>query len=149
MAAAVRLYFKKQIRVDHLTIPQFAMLRIGTVGVAQVADRTARALNENDQPAKPLKKGYAIFKSKRGKGNRRNLRLTGDMWREFRVRTVGENRANATLTSRKGRLKGLANQRIERWVAFSPANRAKIMSAANAIVTELKPRLLLSKFFNR
>ena len=152
MARAVRIYFKKQIKVDHLSIPQYAMFKIGTVGLADVKRRVQAALNENDAPAKPLSKRYAIYKSKLGRGgglgtNRRDLTLTGDMLRNYTVRTVSANKANASASSLKQRQKARMNQRRERWVAFSPQNRARVVAAAARIVSDMRPRLLLNKFF--
>jgi hypothetical protein len=134
--ANVKVYFKKKLQLSHLNISQSQMYKVGVVGVAQVLDRTAQSLNENDQKAKPLTKAYAIRKTKMGRGNRRNLRFTGAMLREFRVRTVSNKSVAATNTSRLGRAKSNANNRIERWVAFSPRNRAAIDRAGRQIILE-------------
>jgi len=90
---SVRVYLKKEVRIDRLNFRQQQMLKIGTVGVAAVKNRLAAAQGPNDGAAKPLSKRYAIWKTKLGKGNRRNLVLSGDMLRNFVVRTVSENRA--------------------------------------------------------
>ena len=58
-----------------------------------------------------------------GKGNRRNLMLTGDMLRNFQVRTVSENKAKASNSTRKDRIKAWITSKIEPWVVFSPKNR--------------------------
>ncbi len=140
--ASVRIYQKKQIRIDHLTIRQTQMLKVGTVGVAAVKNRVSAALGPNDSTAKPLTKRYAIRKTKLGKGNRRNLTLTGAMLRNFQVRTASENRAKATNSTRKDRVKAWVNQKIERWVVFSPRNRQAVVDATSKIMTEIAPTLL-------
>src|SRR5512133_616941 len=107
---SVRIYQKKEIRLDRLNVRQQEMFKIANVGVAAVKNRLAAAKGPDDGPAKPLSKYYAIQKTKRGKGNRRNLMLTGDMLRNFQVRTVSENKAKASNSTRKDRLKAWVNQ---------------------------------------
>jgi hypothetical protein len=142
---SVRIYQKKQIRLDLLNFRQTAMFKIGNVGVAAVKNRLAVAQGPTDSPAKPLTKRYAIWKTKRGKGNRRNLTFTGDMLRNFQVRTVSENRARASLSTRKDRIKAWVNQKIEPWVVFSPKNTAAVVEAARRVLNEIKPRLVLDR----
>ncbi len=142
---SVRIYVKKQIRLDRLNFKQTAMFKIGNVGVAAVKNRVTAAQGPNDSAAKPLTKRYAIWKSKRGGGNRRNLSFTGDMLRNFQVRTVSENKARASLSTRKDRIKAWVNQKIEPWVVFSPKNKAAVVEATRRVLNELKPRLLIER----
>src|ERR1017187_6092243 len=79
---SIRVYQKKQIRLDRLSFRQTQMFKVGNVGVAAVKNRVAAAQGPTDSSAKPLAKRYAIWKTKIGKGNRRNLMLTGDMLRD-------------------------------------------------------------------
>jgi hypothetical protein len=143
--ASVRIWQKKQIRLDRLNFKQHQMFKIGNVGVAAVKNRVSAALGPSDAPAKPLTKRYAIRKTRLGKGNRRNLTLTGDMLRNFMVRTVSENRAKASLSTRKDRIKAWVNQKIEPWVVFSPKNRVAVLEAARKVLNEMKQRLLLER----
>ncbi len=143
--AAVRIWQKKQIRLDRLNFKQHQMFKIGNVGVAAVKHRVGAALGPSDAPAKPLSKRYAIRKTRLGKGNRRNLTLTGDMLRNFMVRTVSENRARAGLSTRKDRIKAWVNQKIEPWVVFSPKNRAAVLEAARRVLNEMKSTLLIER----
>ncbi len=123
------------------------MLKVGTVGLAAVKNRLAAGLSPGDAAAKPLTKRYAIFKSKRLRRRAvRDLSLTGSMLRNLSVRTVSEKAAKASLTSRKDRIKGLANERIEPWLVFSPANRAAVTEAAKRIFREMIPRLIVERF---
>ena len=142
---SVRIYVKKQIRLDRLNFKQTAMFKIGNVGVAAVKNRVTAAQGPNDSAAKPLTKRYAIWKSKRGGGNRRNLSFTGDMLSNFQVRTVSENKARASLSTRKDRIKAWVNQKIEPWVVFSPKNKAAVVEATRRVLNELKPRLLIER----
>ncbi len=143
--ASVRIWEKKQIRLDRLNFKQNQMFKIGNVGVAAVKNRVGAALGPSDSPAKPLTKRYAIRKTKLGKGNRRNLTLTGDMLRNFMVRTVSETSAKASVSTRKDRIKAWINQKIEPWVVFSPKNRGAVLEAARRVLSEMKERLLLER----
>jgi len=140
--ASVRIWQKKQIRLDRLNFKQHQMFKIGNVGVAAVKNRVGAALGPSDAPAKPLTKRYAIRKTRLGKGNRRNLTLTGDMLRNFMVRTVSENRARAGLSTRKDRIKAWVNQKIEPWVVFSPKNKLAVVEAMRRVLIEIKGRLI-------
>jgi hypothetical protein len=73
---SVRVYLKKQLRLDRLNFRQRQMYELGSAGVAAVKARLAAAQCPADSPAKPLTKRYAIFKTRKGKGNRRNLMFT-------------------------------------------------------------------------
>jgi len=143
--ASVRIWQKKQIRLDRLNFKQHQMFKIGNVGVAAVKHRVGAALGPSDAPARPLSKRYAIRKTRLGKGNRRNLTLTGDMLRNFMVRTVSENRARAGLSTRKDRIKAWVNQKIEPWVVFSPKNKAAVLEAARRVLNEMKSTLLIER----
>lgn len=143
--ASVRIWQKKQICIDHLNFKQSQMMKIGNVGVAAVKNRVSAALGPNDAPAKPLSKRYAIKKSVWGKGNRRNLTLSGDMLRNFQVRTVSENRAKASNSTRKDRIKAWINSKIEPWIVFSPKNRGSVLEATNRLFREMIPRLILER----
>ena len=143
--ASVRIYEKKQIRLDRLNFKQHQMFKIGNVGVAAVKNRVQAAQGPNYAPAKPLTKRYAIRKTKLGKGNRRNLTFSGAMLRNLSLRTVSERSAKAGLTSRKERIKAWANQKIQPWLLFSPKNKAAVVEATRRVFEEMKKRLLLER----
>jgi len=143
--ASVRVYQKKQIRLDRLNFRQTQMFKIGNVGVAAVKNRMAAAQGPSDGPAKPLTKRYAIRKTKLGKGNRRNLSFTGDMLRNLAVRTVSEKAAKAGLSTRKDRIKAWANQKIEQWLVFSPKNKSAVVEAARRVMQEATKRLVIER----
>ena len=143
--ASVRIWQKKQIRLDRLNFKQSQMFKVGNVGVAAVKNRVGAALGPSDASAEPLTKRYAIRKTRLGKGNRRNLTFTGDMLRNFMVRTVSESRARASLSTRKDRIKAWVNQKIEPWVVFSPKNRAAVLEAARRVLNEMKNTLLFER----
>ena len=143
--ASVRVFFKKQVRIDQMNFRQQAMFKIATVGVASVKNRLAAAQGPTDSAAKPLTRRYAIQKTKLGRSNRRDLMLTGDMLRNFQVRTVSDNKAKASTSTRKDRLKGWINQKIEPWVVFSPRSEAAVAEAARRVLREMQPKLILER----
>jgi hypothetical protein len=142
---SVRVYQKKQLRLDRLNFRQSQMFKIGNVGVASVKNRLVAAQGPADSSAKPLTKRYAIWKTKLGKGNRRNLTLSGDMLRNFQVRTVSENRAKASTSTRKDRIKAWITNKLEPWVVFSPRNKTAVLEATRRVLIEMKQRLLLER----
>ena len=143
--ASVRIYQKKEARIDRLNVRQAEMFKIANVGLASVKNRLAAAQGPNDGGAKPLSRYYAIRKTKMGKGNRRNLMLTGDMLRNFQVRTVSENRAKASNSTRKDRIKAWITSKIEPWAVFSPKNRQVVHDTAQQIIARMAPRLLIER----
>ena len=145
MAKSVRIWHRKQLRLHELTVKQRDMVRIGSVGLLARKKSLSMALNLEDAPAKPLTKRYAIHKSKLRKGNLRDLWLTGKMLKNLTLRTVSENSSKAALTSRKERIKGLANARIEPWLVFSPKNKLAVMEKAKQVFLEVKNRLIVSR----
>ncbi len=145
MAASIRIWEKKQLRLDKLTLKQREMVDIGSAGLLSVFQRLSKALGPTDAPAKPLTKGYAIFKSKQRKGNRRDLKLTGDMLRNLTLRTVTDTSAKAALTSRKQKVKGQANTKRQPWLVFSPANAKAVHDKALRIVQDRLKRLAVTR----
>ncbi len=168
MAQSVRIWVKNQLRLDTLTFKQRDMVTIGSTGLLSVFRRLAASQGPNDGPAKPLARSYAIYKSKRHKGNRRNLFLTGQMLGSLKLRTVTDNRAYAApdakmreenraarKTAKKGggvmparwtnKDVGWANMKRELWLVFSPSNRQAVMAKAREVLIELKDRLVVSK----
>jgi hypothetical protein len=143
MARSVRIWQKRQLRLDLLTFRQRDMVQIGSAGLLSVFKRLSEARGPTDAPAKPLTKRYAIYKSKVRKGNRRDLKLTGKMLKNLTLRTVSDRTAKATLTSRKERVKGLANAKREPWLVFSPINRQAVLQKAREIFLAAKRRMLI------
>ncbi len=135
---SIRVYVKKKVELSRLDADQQSMFRLGTVALAARKNDIRAALNSRGAAAKPLKKGYAIRKTRLGKGNRRNLSFSGDMMREWSVRTVSTNRAKMTWTTRRNREKARANNRVEEFVSFSPKNERDIVVVAEQILIREK-----------
>lgn len=142
---SVRIYQKKEVRLDRLSVRQAQMFKIGNVGLASVKNRLAAAQGPNDGAAKPLSRYYAIRKTKMGRANRRDLMLTGDMLRNIMVRTVSENKAKASNSTRKERVKAWITNKIEPWAVFSPKNRLVVQQTAQQVLNEIAPRLAIER----
>ena len=142
---SIRVYQRRQLRLDLLNFRQRQMYEIGMTGVVAVKERLAAAKGPTDGPAKPLSKAYAIWKTRQGRGNRRNLIFTGDMLSKFQVRTVSENSAKANVSTRKNRIKAWANQKREEWMVFSPRNRQTVKQAAQQMLEAMKQRLIIER----
>ena len=145
----ISVYVKKALRLDRLTFDQRQMFKLGNVALASRKYEISQSKNAQGGTAKPLMKRYAIKKTIRGKGNRRNLYLTGAMLREWQVRQVSNNSAVAAFTTRLGRLKAMANSRIEPFISFSPQNTRDTIRAGQQIVVDEKiPRMVIQKGLN-
>lgn len=156
MAAAgrVKVYVKKQIRLDLLSFTQRQMFNMGNVGLASRKHEISQGLNATGGRAKPLSKRYAIRKSRNTKGgqgkgrNIRDLRLSGDMLREWSVRTVSNRQAVASWTTLKNRIKARANELKETFISWSRKNTTDVVRAGNLMMSEAKKRIVLERFLN-
>jgi hypothetical protein len=63
---SVRVYQKKQLRLDLLNFRQRQMYELGAAGVTAVKARLAAAQGPEDAAAKSLTKRYAIWKTRKG-----------------------------------------------------------------------------------
>ena len=145
MVQSIRIWQKRQLRLDKLTIPQRQMVELGAVGLLSVKQRLRAALGPNDTPAKPLTVPYAKYKTRKGKGNRRDLWFTGAMLLNLSVRTVTENSVKSNVTSMKERIKAMANMRREPWLVFSRANRQAVIAKLGQILEQRARQLVISK----
>jgi hypothetical protein len=130
----VRVFVKRKLALERLTLGQRTMYELGKFGLAELKQRVQQARNAEDAPAKKLWKGYAIWKTRQGKGNRRNLTLSGKMLDNLQVRTVSENAAYARPSSEKERKKAQGNEKREQWAAFSPRNQREIVTRAMTLL---------------
>jgi hypothetical protein len=145
MAASVRIWQKKQLRLDLLTVNQRAMVDIGAAGLLSVKKRLAQGQGADDGPAKPLKRRYALYKQHRGERPIRDLFFTGKMLANLQLRTVNDNHAVARCSSEKERIKALANQRRESWCVFSSVNRRDVIKKANEVIHRIIEKLVITK----
>ena len=164
MAQTVRVYVKKQLRLDLLSVPQRQMYQLGVAGLASIKRRVSNAYGGNDGPAPPLvNKRWMRIKKAKGLRPIRDLRGTGMMWPEnakagkrkpklkfvghlmeqMAVRKIsGDNRVFIDEpTSRYGRKKA-RNLRNRAMLGFSPSDKATIIRNARVLLRELKSRMV-------
>lgn len=138
----VRLFVKRKLRLDRLNFGQSVMAELGMFGLDQVKERIRRLGNSDDQRSKPLTRGYAIYKTKKGKGNVRNLRFSGKMLDNLSVRTVSSNFVRANMTTKLQRQKAIANAKIEMFWEYSPRNVKAVRSKAVKLLDAETLRLI-------
>jgi hypothetical protein len=105
------------------------MLALGNFSISVMVGRVQRGIGSDDAPMKALKRGYAIQKTKKGLGNRRNLTYTGDMLRNISVRSVSARQVRIDITSTKQRQKARANEQKSPWWGWSARDMAQITKA--------------------
>jgi hypothetical protein len=110
-----------------------AMYALAKFALATMLNRVSKAIGSNDQPMKPLKKGYAIHKTRLGRGNKRNLLYSGDMLRNISIRSVSEYQARIDLTSAKQRMKARQNEVKSPWYGWSPNDIARMSVRAQQL----------------
>jgi hypothetical protein len=71
--------------------------------------------------------------------------LTGNMLRNFQVRSVSENKAKASNSTRKDRIKAWITSKIEPWAVFSPKNRQVVHQTAQQLLAEIAPRMVIER----
>ena len=162
MAGTVRVYVKKQLRLDLLSFSQRQMWALGNAGLDSIKGRVAKARGPEDTPAAPLKsKSWANIKKSMGlrpirdlhgtgkawpqkiKGRRRKkwaLQNVGHLMDQLAVRRVAENKAFIDEpTTRFGRIKARAQKSM---LMFSPQNRKDIYNAARLLLSESVSKLV-------
>ncbi len=148
----VRVYVKRQLRLDLLDYDRQQMYRLGVFGLGEVLARLSKGISAEDSKAKPLSKTYAIRKSRAGLKNIRDLRgfgNGGNMLDNLKVRTVGLNDVRAGFSTKRMREKALGNQRREPFMLFSPSNQRRVAQEANEIMARKKiPFMVIKKAFD-
>jgi hypothetical protein len=112
------------------------MYQLTQFGVDVIQNRVSRGIGSNDQPMPGLKRGYAIAKTKAGKGNRRNLQYSGEMLANLTVRSVSASQGRADITSAKQRLKARVNEQKSPWFGWSARDLAQISAMSRRLFGE-------------
>ena len=58
---------------------------------------------------------------------------------------MSENKAKASNSTRKDRIKAWITHKIEPWIVFSPKNRAVVHQTAQQVLNEIAPRLAIER----
>lgn len=109
------------------------MTSIGNRVITEVVkQRIARAVNVNDQPAKPLsqhgrgRQRYFYVKKAKGKNPQRDLVFTGRMMSDVAVVAAKSGEVRIGFRSPRESMKAAMNQRRESMLWFSPEDQRKI-----------------------
>jgi hypothetical protein len=103
------------------------MAAIALPVVKSVQDRIYAGLNASDQPAKPLKPGYAKQKVRKHRRPVRDLTLTGTMMRAMAVLSATNGQAVIGFLDARSNQKAYVNNSIELQFAMSPRNDAEFL----------------------
>jgi hypothetical protein len=163
MAQNVRIYVRKQIRLDRLNFSQRNMYTLGQVTLRSVLNRVSHARNAQDQAAAPLKNEiWKRIKMSRGLRPIRDLRGTGMMTQktgnkkgrlknvghlldQILVRSVSNNTANIEEPSTQyGRWKARAKAN-RAMLMLSPSNRRDVINAFQQVLNAAVKQLVISK----
>jgi hypothetical protein len=168
MSKSVRVYVKKQLRLDLLTLSQRKMYEIGMVGLDSIKKRVARGGGPNDGAAPALRsnKWKAIklhnnlkpFRDLHGTGlmwpekeqdiekrraqktwDKRKLKKVGHLMEQLTVRGVSDTRAVISVSTRAGRKKAAGNRKM---LGFSPRNNQDIARSVYATIKEMKGKMV-------
>lgn len=107
---------------------QMNTLAQATVDAMRV--RWSKGLDVNDTPAKPLGKGYARRKQRRGGAAVPDLRLTGQLIASLRVLQAENGRALIGFRDDLAILKAYANHQRRRQIGISPNDAASVRPLA-------------------
>lgn len=134
MMLDIRIRFNgARVRLRGFGMRKLHNLKVLLEGIKSIRERLARGIGENDAPTKPLNKGYARRKVRKGKRAIRDLNFTGDLLPGIKPRYADDNQAIADATGRKGRMKARMYRRL---LQFSPADQAKMSRLAEQLHRE-------------
>lgn len=88
-----------------------------------------RALDVFDQPAPPLKPGYAKLKGRRFGSTVRDLKATGRMRRSMKVLSAAVNKVTLGFTDAVTNMRAAINNRRVRQYGVSPTDQAVVVAS--------------------
>ena len=107
-----------------------AMTTIAGVTRDSIETRILRAQDTYDSPVKPLAKGYAKFKGRKGLAQVRDWRFTGRTLRSMKVLRAQANKAVIGFTDAVSNMRAAINNRRARQFGMSDTNRAALVDEA-------------------
>ncbi len=113
------------------------------LGLSDLSVRTTRKVRTKGGGFR-IRTSYSTIGTGAGalRTNKRDLTLTGSMLRELSVRSVSENTARAGWTTSLNRQKAANNDRVERFIDFSPKNEQQVVESAGQILKSVAGRLI-------
>jgi hypothetical protein len=118
MSAPVRITDRPQLAVPDFS--QSEMQTFARTAIAEEYNRTARGINADDLPARPLGAKYAKLKQARGREPIRDLRLTGAMMASRGILESGPNAVAVGFADPRSYLKAAVNEALEPMLGISP-----------------------------
>jgi len=103
------------------------MQEIGAFAVEVMKERTARATDVFDQPAKPLQDKYAKRKIKKGLAPVRDIHLTGKTLAAVQILEVDETHVRVGIKGSDEFRKALFNQNIDPWFGLSDHDDERVL----------------------
>lgn len=132
-------YQGRLVRLGGLGPQKYQMFRIGQAAVDAMKKRVAQGIGSDDAKMPPLKRGYAIAKTKRGLRNIRDLRsfgVGGNMLDYLRVTYADQRQVKIDITGAKARVKARQNEQRAAWFGLSGTDARTVVEAAEAILQE-------------
>jgi hypothetical protein len=127
----VSVKVKRTGRVKAPNLDQGPMTRIGNAMVAAQLERWSKGINAEGNPAKKLSVKYAIIKQKTlHKKAIRDMRMTGALAENFKLRKAIGNEIRAENTSRMGRLHANRAQGYDQMIGFAGSDQTAVFREA-------------------
>lgn len=117
----------RKVTFHGLGMEKFQMALLGQTQLRALRKRVSRGIGANDTPMPELTERY---KKRKKRSNLRDLWFTGKMLLNLSVRSASARQVRMAITSRLGRIKALANQRIAEWISFSPIDEKTVIKEA-------------------
>lgn len=128
--------YQTKIRKARVVVGAFSseqMMQVGNALAGSIKFRIQRGLDVYDQPAKPLKKGYAIAKSRKGLRNVRDWTWTGETMRALNLLDVNENRGRIGFADPKSDKKAHYNNMRDRQFGVSPRDGETMKATVHSV----------------
>jgi hypothetical protein len=118
-------------------------LSAGSAGLSDVTVATTRKVRTKGGGFR-IRRSYSTIGTGSGalRTNKRDLTLTGSMLRELSIRSVSENVARAGWTTSPNRQKASNNDRVEKFIDFSPKNEQQVLESAGQVLKSVAGRLI-------
>jgi hypothetical protein len=123
----------RKVRVQVGAFSSDAMMQIGQPFAASITSRIRRGVNVQDQPAKPLKKGYAIAKRKHGGSGLRDWTWSGDTLDQLALLDVSANRGRIGFATTKADMIAHFNNAKERQFGVADSDRQVLTKTVQTV----------------
>lgn len=128
------------IRKSKLRARQINAASLGLTDLTVITNRKVKTKGGGFR----IRRSYSTIGTGSGslRTNKRDLTLTGSMLREWSVRSVSQNVARAGWTTALNRQKASNNDRVEKFIDFSPKNEQQVLESAGQVLKSVVGRLI-------